>query len=182
MADTTIHTGEGGRRKRSLLKPVLWTLGFVALVAGAAFGGAALKRWQNTTKPVPPGQVAISAQDSALSGDLSGAQAQIDQALQRTDLSNADKYMLHYQRGTNFQNEGKNKEALEDFKKAEAFDQTYSLYNSMGTVAEALGETEAAIGYYEKAIPLVGAPPENMSAAEDKKTLEIKIEQLRKQQ
>lgn len=182
MADTTIHTGEGGRRKRSLLKPALWTIGFLVVVAGAALGGALLKKWQNTSKPVPAGQVAVNAQDAALNGDLNAAQSQIDQALERTDLSNADKYMLFYQKGTNFQNEGKNREALENFKKAEAFKQTYSLYNSMGTVAEALGEISAAIDYYQKAIPLVGAPPENMSAAEDKKTLEIKIEQLRKQQ
>jgi tetratricopeptide (TPR) repeat protein len=178
MADTTIHTGDGGRRKRSLLKPVLWALGVLLLVAAAASGGALLKKWQNTSKPVPPQQIALSAQDAALDGDLNGAQAQIDQALTRTDLSDENRYDLNYQKGTNFQNEGKNKEALESFKQAATYKQTYSLYNSMAAVAEAMGDLPGAIEYLKKAIPLVGAPPENMSAVEDKKSLEIKIEQL----
>lgn len=182
MANTAIHTGEGGKRKRSLLKPALWTLGLIVLVAGAAFAGAGLKKWQNSTTPAPPRQVALISQDKALSGDLAAAQADIDKTLARTDLTSADKYTLYYQKGTNFQNDGKNQEALDNFKQAETFQKTYSLYNSMATVAEALGQVQAAIDYYEKAIPLVGAPPENMTAAEDVKTLNIKIEQLRKQQ
>jgi tetratricopeptide (TPR) repeat protein len=182
MAVSEIHTGEGGKRRGPIWKPLLKLLIIVAVIGAAAAGGMALKSWQNRTKPVPPQQVALVAQDKALSGDLNAAQTEIDKTLQRTNLTNEDKYALYYQKGTNFQNEGKNQEALENFKQAATFKQTYSLYHSMGTVAEALGDVAAAIEYYEKAIPLVGAPPENMSATEDKKTLEIKIEQLRKEQ
>jgi tetratricopeptide (TPR) repeat protein len=182
MADTSIHIGDGGKRKLHVwrfLRPLLLTVA-VIVVAGAA--GAGLKWWEDRANPPTPQAVALYSQDKALQGDLEASQSEIDKTLQRDNLSNEDKYMLYYQKGTNFQNEGKNKEALDNFKEAVKYKQTYSLYNSMGTVAETLGDSAAAIDYYQKAIPLVGAPPENMTAAEDKKTLEIKIEQLKGQQ
>ena len=182
MADATIHTGEGGRRKRSIMKPVLWTVGFLVVVAAAATGGALLKKWQNATKPAPPQQVALKAQDAALSGDLTTAQGQIDQALKRQNLSNEDKYLLYYQKGTNFQNQGKHTEAMASFQQALNYKQTFSLYHSMALVAEAEGDIAGAIDYLKKAIPLIGAPPENPVADDDKKAFEEKIKALEAQQ
>jgi tetratricopeptide (TPR) repeat protein len=162
-------------------KKALTIIGVVLPLALAGGAGALLKFWQEETKVVPPKQVVGVSQDKAISGDFEGGQAEIDKALEREDLTAGDKYDLYYQKGTNFQNEGKNKEAMDNFKEALKYKKTYSLYHSMGMVAEATQDIQGAIDYYKAALPLVGAPPENPMADDDKIYLQGKIDALSEQ-
>jgi hypothetical protein len=175
-----LHIKQEDPKQRGKSKKVLAVLGIVALLAGVVGLGVVIRTWQNKTTP-PPTQVVIGeSQNKALTGDFEGGQAEIDKALQRQGLSDEDKYMLNYQKGTNFQNAGKFKEAMDQFKIAEGFKKTYSLYHSMGMVAEELGDIAGAVAYYEKGMPLIVPPPKNPVAEDDKKYLQLKIDELKK--
>ena len=94
------------------------------------------------------------AQNSALKGDINQSNKQIASSLATTD-NNDEKFDLYLQQGINYENQSKWDDALNSYKQAEAIKQTYSLYKSMGRVAEAKGDKASALSYYKKALPLV---------------------------
>lgn len=173
-----LHLKQETPKKKGRGKKILAIVGVLAVLGGALAAGVTLKWWQNKTTPPPTNVVIGESQNKALTGDFEGGQAEIEKALQRQDLSDEDKYMLNYQKGTNFQNAGKYQEALDNFKIAEGIKQTYSLYHSMGMVAEELGDIAGAIAYYEKGLPLIKGPV----AEDDKAYLQMKIDELKKKQ
>jgi tetratricopeptide (TPR) repeat protein len=175
-----LHIKQEDPKKGSKAKKALAIFGVVLLLAGVIGLGMLLRTWQNQNAPPPTSVVIGESQNKTLTGDFEGGQAEIDKALQRQDLSDEDKYMLYYQKGTNYQNTSKFKEAMEQFKIAEGYKKTYSLYHSMGMVAEELGDIAGAVAYYEKGMPLIVPPPKNPVAEDDKKYLQLKIDELKK--
>lgn len=154
----------------------LWIIIIPAVLLLAFGAGMGLRWWKEHNKPPTPRAIVNSSQNQAIGGDLQAAQSQIDSSLGRSDLTTDDKYLLYYQKGTNYQNNGKHQEALDNFKQAAGFKETQSLYISMGEVAQALDQKEQAISYFKKAITLI--PPTNPVAEEDKASLEQRITSL----
>ena len=165
-----------GKSKKHLW---LWIAVVVAVLLLAFGAGAGLRWWKENHKPPTPRAVVDTSQNLAIGGDLQKAQSQIDESLNRDDLTNDERYLLEYQKGTNYQNNGKHKEALESFNRAVTFKETQSLYTSMGEAAQALKQNKQAIEYFKKAITLI--PSSNPVAAEDKASLEQHITSLEQQ-
>lgn len=94
-----------------------------------------------------------AAQDTAATSGAEESNKQIASSL--PGASNDDKFELYLQQGINFENESKWSDALTSYKNAEAIKQTANVYESLGRVEENLGDKNAAIDYYKKAIPLL---------------------------
>jgi tetratricopeptide (TPR) repeat protein len=115
------------------------------------------------------------AQELAAEGKTDEANKKIGEALAQNPADEA-KYELYVQQGVNYQNEGKNAEALAEYRKAEAVRLDFRLARLIGDVAVILDNKALAIEYYKKAIPLID--PDNPIKDAEKQTLEEKIKAL----
>jgi len=171
-----VVTGHFGRGKQAWR----WAAAIIVVVVlGLATGLGA--RWyqmkhHHAPVPVPKKSIASAAQDRALNGDYQGAQDQIAAQLAQSGLSADDKYILYYQQGANYQNNGDNKSALESYKQAAAAKKTQNVYESLGAVAHLLGDDTSAIAYYKQAIQLI--PPNTPLSGNYKSNYEQIITQL----
>ncbi|HSX35883.1 MAG TPA: hypothetical protein VLH84_03030 [Patescibacteria group bacterium] len=152
--------------------PLRTVLTVVGVIVVALLLGAGVRYWQTRSQgsvPVDRTDAAVlKSQTLSMAGDFTGAQAVVTDALKQKGLSTDQKYQLYYCQGNNYQNHGNVQQALESFKKAATYKQTQSLYESMASLAQSLGDNQSAIVYYKKAITLI--PSNKPTAAEDKAT------------
>ena len=182
MADSEIHVGSGRRKfdKKLLLKRLLIGTGLVVLVAAVAGGaGAGLRWWQvkqdqkRAAQPQAVSKEATEAQNLALEGDFDKAHDTVNEALKNPSLSAQAKHDLYLQQGVTYENETKNAEALESYRKAFSIKETMDAAQAIARMFEAAGDKQQAIIYYGKAIPLV--PQDDAMRDAFKKYFENKI-------
>jgi tetratricopeptide (TPR) repeat protein len=178
----TVIVGSGSGEK-STKKRVLFVVGIVILVAAAGGAGAGLRWLQSRDKAaVSTGgfeqmqQPITDAQDRTFAGDFATAHKELEKALQDKSLSTDDRYELLYAQGATYENENRLTEALAAYAEAAKVKETQSLYVSMATLAEKVGNKEQAIAYYKDAIRLI--PQDNPVGGEDKGSYEQKIRDL----
>jgi tetratricopeptide (TPR) repeat protein len=175
----TVIVGDSVKKRHMVLWIAVGAVLFVAAIAGGLALRMALTKdnkdarsGQNTATTLPSS--ASKAQDLSASGDFSGAHKQLDDALNKSDVSSSDKYALYYQQGTTYFNESNYTAAIENYKKAEALQPTESLSESIGDAYVASGDKNQAITYYKKAISQISSDG-NPVAGDDKTALEDKI-------
>lgn len=170
-------TGDKTKQRKLPWRWIIISLVVLVLATGVGVGVRWLQTHNSHKKnTLTTAQQVVSSDNLAQSGDYSAAQQQIADALKQPNLSDGDKYNLYFQQGANYENQGKNQEALDSYKQAADNKQTQDIYESMGRMAGKLGDTQAAINYYKKAIQLI--PSSDPVAAGDKASLERDIMDL----
>lgn len=184
MEDTK-QTG-GGSGKRGT-KRVFISVMVVLLVLVAAVGaGAGVRWWQQQkdykegAKPETVSKQALDAQDLALTGNYDKAHQALESALSNPQLSDNERYELLLQQGLTYESQKKYEEAIDSFKLAESAKQTMAAAESIARVAREMGNTELAVEYYKKAIPLI--PPDEPRRESIKRNFEEWISRLEAQQ
>lgn len=160
MADSNIHVGQGGSRHK--LRRVLIGVGAALLVAVVSLAaGAGMRWWQQQreysrlSKPEAVSKEATEAQDLTLRGDFDKAHDTINKALDNPKLSSDAKYELFMQQGGAYEGQEKNDKAMESYRQAESLKETQIVTEAIARLAEAKGDKELAIRYYQKAISLI---------------------------
>ncbi len=155
-------------------------LGAVVLVAGLAGGAGAGVRWFKTKQeekraasPTAITKEATAAQKLTQGGDLDKAHDTINDALDNPGISAQSKHDLYMQQGATYENQKKYDEATESYQKALDAKESMQAYESLARMAEQKGDKTLAIGYYEKAIPLI--PEDDAMKDAIKKYYENKI-------
>jgi tetratricopeptide (TPR) repeat protein len=152
----------------------------VLIIVLAAAAGVALRWWQDSQdtsfKPKDLPETIQKSQDLASTGDFAGAHEEIEKNLEKSNLSEQQKYELYFQEGATYFNEGKYQLAIDSYKKAATFQESRSLYESMAIAAEQLGDKELAISSYKKAIEHIS--DSNPHAADDQASYEARIREL----
>jgi tetratricopeptide (TPR) repeat protein len=170
MADTTVITGEGGRKhKRLHWRFVLLVVAVIGVAMAAGVGLQWLKEYRDQKRAATPAVVtstAEHAQDIALSGNYDQAYKEINEALNNPKLSPAEKYMLLFQLGVTYEDQQKYDEAINAYQKADSVKQTQSVAEAIARTAEEKGDKALAITYYKKAISRLDP---NKPTAEDLK-------------
>lgn len=161
-------------------------VGVIVLAAGIGVAVQLLQKSTNNndstgedlftiTGGTPLPKAVTDSQDLAASGNSEEANKKLNEALAQNPGDEA-KYELYLQQGVNYQNEGKNNEALAEYRKAEAIKLDFRLAKLIGDVAAILGDKALAVDYYKKAIPLID--PDNPIKDDEKRRLEEKIKEL----
>lgn len=177
--NTTAVVGDPNKKKRT----TLWLIIGISVFVAAVGGGVGLRMLLDNSKPDTSTGIQVQptagnkAQDLAISGKYADAHKQISDALSKPDVSSGDKYVLYYQQGATYLNEGKIQQAIDSYKQAEAVQATHSVTKSIGDAYAQLDNKEEAIEYYKKAISLL-ATSNSPIAGEDKSLLEEKIRNL----
>ncbi|HEY5806020.1 MAG TPA: hypothetical protein VIS56_01370 [Candidatus Saccharimonadales bacterium] len=175
MAETEIKVGGGGKKSRkSWWLVAFFSVGAIALAGAAGVG----LRWlaslhdKKTEKPLIE-----QVQELRLSGSPEETNKKIVDALGKTSTSDADRYMLYIQQGSNYEDQQKLPEAVESYKKASGVKETYEVVSLIADAYRRIGDKEAAITYYKKAILLMSKDG-NPLYSEDKAALESTIKTL----
>lgn len=144
--------------KKRRLKPLLITVGIVAV---AALAGAGL-RWvqldnanKMAAKPTAVQKKAFETQETALGGDFDAAHKELEDALDNSHLSTDERQYLINQQGATYENEGKFKEAQAKYQEAYDLKPTQNIAESLARAAEKAGDKQTAITYLKKAITLI---------------------------
>lgn len=168
---------KGSRRK------IIVTVVGVLLVVAAVGAGALLWWLQNREESNAPvvaeaqlPQAATDAQELAASGDVNASNKKINDALNKSGVSDNDKFDLYIQQGINFGEQNQHQQAFDSFKKAEAIKQNSMVSHLIAEQAEALGDKQTAISYYKKTISQLDA--KSPVYGSDKKVYEDKIKEL----
>jgi tetratricopeptide (TPR) repeat protein len=178
----TVVVGDSVKKRHMVLWAGIGIALFIAAIAGGIALRMALTHDNNDSHSGQTGTIKLpssvsKAQDLSASGDTSGAQKQISDALNKSGVSDSDKYALYYQQGTIYVNQGDYAKAIDSYKKAEALQSTQSLSESIGDAYAASGDAGQAITYYKKAISQISTDG-NPVAGDDKTSLEQKIRNL----
>lgn len=139
---------------------------FVVVIALAGGAGVGLRWWQNNHQPKTAVDTVRSVQQQAvLNKDPKAAEAAIDDALKKDNLSKQDKYYLYFQKGSAYHDQKDYKQAIDNYKLAAENWETDNIYEAMGIASASMGDKAQAIKYYERAIQLVPAdsPVRNMT-------------------
>jgi tetratricopeptide (TPR) repeat protein len=120
-------------------------------------------------------QDVLEAQELNSQGDYDGANATIEEGLNETS-DDSVKYELYLQQGLNYENQEKYDEAIKSYQDAEAISATYTVYESIGRVAELKGDSQLAIDNYKKAYETIDT--DYPMADADKSDLESRIKDL----
>lgn len=131
----------------------------VVVLAGAAGVGARWwlqeREYAKAAKPTEFQKQLSSTTNLSVTGDYDKAHQTVDTALDNPKLSADQKYSLYQQQGSIYESQGKPDEALESYKKAESFKETYYIAGLIAYLAEQKDDKEMAINYYKKAISLI---------------------------
>ncbi|MBX6334935.1 hypothetical protein IRY61_06395 [Candidatus Saccharibacteria bacterium] len=155
MAEPTISTGRGGNKRA--LKIALIVVG-VLVLAGAIAAGAWWWQQQERDRSAekdPMTQTAEEVQNQVITGEFDKAHETIGKALERSNLSDKDKYNLYMQQGAVYESQQNYEAAMESYRKAEAIRVDVGVVYAIANVAQLMGNKELAAEYFRKAIPLI---------------------------
>ncbi len=172
MADTP--------KKDSKRKKILVWVGSIAGVAVLALGaGLLIKLLQQQAAENQAESFAKkldSAQTLTANGNYDAAQQTLSNELQRSDLTDQERFNLLYMQGTVSENKGDNQAALKSYQAAAAIKDTQGIEESIGRVAEKVVNKELAINSYKKAIQLI--PADKPTGEADKERYQNMIRNL----
>lgn len=137
------------------------SLNLLVMAAGvllAAILGAGLRWWQmdqsaqKAAQPTAIQKRADDIQDLSAKGDPAEAQKELQKELDNSHLSNDERAFLIAQQATAYENQKKYQEALTKYQESDKLKPAQGLAESIGRVAEAMGNKELAISSYKTAI------------------------------
>lgn len=174
-----VGSGQGENKKKRLLG----IAGIVVLLVLAGAAGVGLRLLQDGDKSEEPAGTKGSSfsstvddiQDLRAKGDLEGATARINQALQDPNLPDKERYNIYIQQGNASVDRQDYTSAIVAYEKAAAITKTYEAMLLLGDMWAQVGDKAKAVDYYKKALPLVPAGP---LEEENKKSLQAMITQL----
>lgn len=168
--------------KRQLLVGV-GVAGFLLLAVGA---GVATRWWitqQAATKEAEQkatNEKLDTIQNKALSGNYDEAHKALEDALNKGNISDDEKYKLLMQQGITYENQKEYDKAIKSYQDAGTINNTRAIAEAIARTAEAKGDLELAKTYYEKALGLIAA--DEPLAESYKKYYEYRIANLGKKE
>lgn len=150
------NPADKGMKKK--IKTIVLVVGLFVL-AGLA-GSLAYKlqhpeaKEEATLKPLPLPKIVNDVQNLNLAGKTDDALKYIDDGLNKSDVSDADKYQLYIQQGNIYAEQSKFDEAVKAFEQARAVKETYEVVRKLGISYQQTGDNTKAIENYKKAIQL----------------------------
>lgn len=185
--EPSVSTGEVSASVPSAPRPhfkrrLIFILGAVIIALGAA--GGAYYIWHmrqhkvpSTTPMVTTGQSVLNtAEEQANNGNTSAALSTLSTAIKST-TDKSQKAALYIQQGATYTDEQNYSAALNSFLQAEQADGlTYGLAQSIAESAQAAGNKQVAISYYQKAISMI--PANDPTGGAEKNVFQASINQL----
>lgn len=184
--DSSVTTGETGAVVTSAPRPFnkrRLIIIVVAIVLVLAAGGGGYYVWyksKHKSAPAPTGSVAAdTAAQQDNNGNSTEALNTINTALKNTS-DKSQKSSLYTQQGAIYQNDNNYQAATTSYQNAaQANGLTYALAQNIAESAQAAGNKQLAIEYYQKAIAL--APTNDPTAGAEKNAFQASINQLESQ-
>lgn len=183
--DSSVATGETSANVSSAPRPLhkgrlLIIVVIVVIVLAAAGGGYYYwHKRQHKTASTPP-TTGQSAANTAIQQENNGNSAQALSTLNTAIKNTTDrtqKAALYTQQGDVYNNDNNYKSALTSYQNAAQTDGlTYALAQSIAESAQAAGNNQLAIEYYQKAINLI--PSNDPTGAAEKNSFQASINQL----
>lgn len=183
--DSSVATGETSANVSSAPQPshkrrLIIIIGVVVIVLAAAGGGYYFWHKQQHKAASTPPTVDSSAVNTAIqqanNGNSSQALSTINSAIKSTS-DKSQKSALYTQQGNIYQNDNNYQSALTSYQDAAQSDGlTYALAQSIAESAQAAGNKQLAIEYYQKAIALV--PSNDPTGGAEKNAFQAAINQL----
>lgn len=117
-----------------------------------------------------------AAQDLRLQGKPEEAGKKIEEALQKADVPDEERYMLYIQQGVGLSEQKKFPEAIAAYENAVKIKETFEAVNLIASTWDQIGDTAKAIEFYKKAVPLLSKS--NPAYEDEKAAVEMRIAEL----
>lgn len=184
--DSSVATGDTSANVSSAPQPphkrqLIIIIGIVVVLLAAAGSGYYLwHKHQHKAASTPPTlsvqSVVNDAIQQANNGDSSQALSMLNTAIKNT-TNKSDKAALYTQQGNTYENDNNYQSALTSYQNAAQTDGlTYALAQIIAESAQAAGNKQLAIEYYQKAISLI--PANDPTGGAEKQVFESSISAL----